>query len=75
MDGEEEMPEWKVKKLEVLARAREVARQNRLKATAEKKAKHKEEVEERKLMRSKKKSEGDTQETKELVSLWSGSPI
>ena len=50
-DEGEEMPDWKVKKLEVLARAREVARQNRLKATAEKKVLHKKEVEERKVQR------------------------
>ena len=52
-DEEEVIPDYKAKRLETLARAREVARQNRLAKTNEKKIEHKKVIDERKIERKK----------------------
>ena len=52
-DTEEQEQDYKTKRLEVLARAREIARQNRLQKTAEKKDEHKKQVTERKIQKAK----------------------
>jgi hypothetical protein len=51
MSDDEEVPDYKTKRLETLARAREVARQNRLAKTADKKEIHDKNITERKNAR------------------------
>ena len=64
-DTETDEPDYKAKRLETLARAREVARQNRLKKTAEKKDIHDKQIKERKEARL--KAQKEIKEKQEIV--------
>ena len=76
---EEEVPDYKTKRLEVLARAREIARQNRLEKTSKTKQENAKLVEERKQARltahkqvkekQQKKEEEETEPEPELESI------
>ena len=61
---EQEVPDYKTKRLETLARAREIARQNRLDKSSEKKEEHNKLIAERKQARLKAQKDTKEKQTK-----------